>query len=304
MPSGTIKRLVRDRGFGFIRDDGGQEWFFHRSSVEGSFDQLNEGQRVTFDEEPSAKGPRAGNVRGEGGGCPSAQSRPPVTTVFLFDIDGTLVLTGGAGQRAMARAFEELFAVSDAFRDVQMAGRTDTWILSNAAAAHGIPPSDLTAFEDAYLAHLELELESPNPRKTMMPGIRPLLDTLAARDDTYLALLTGNYEKAARLKLEHFDLWRYFSCGAFANDASDRTALLPKALARIRTRGGPAVEPADVIVVGDTPHDVACALAAGARPIGVATGPFSVQQLHDCGAEIVFEDLSDTDAFLKCFKLS
>ena len=65
MPSGTIKRLVRDRGFGFIRDDGGQEWFFHRSSVQGSFDQLNEGQRVSFEEEPSAKGPRAGNVRGE-----------------------------------------------------------------------------------------------------------------------------------------------------------------------------------------------------------------------------------------------
>jgi cold shock protein len=66
MPGGTIKRLVRDRGFGFIRDDGGQEWFFHRSSVEGSFDELNEGQRVSFEEEPSAKGPRAANVRGEG----------------------------------------------------------------------------------------------------------------------------------------------------------------------------------------------------------------------------------------------
>jgi cold shock protein len=66
MSSGTIKRLVRDRGFGFIRDDGGQEWFFHRSSVQGSFDQLNEGQRVQFEEEPSAKGPRAGNVRSEG----------------------------------------------------------------------------------------------------------------------------------------------------------------------------------------------------------------------------------------------
>ena len=65
MPAGTIKRLVRDRGFGFIRDDGGQEWFFHRSSVAGSFDQLNEGQRVSFEEEPSAKGPRAGNVRAE-----------------------------------------------------------------------------------------------------------------------------------------------------------------------------------------------------------------------------------------------
>jgi len=209
------------------------------------------------------------------------------------------VLTGGAGQRAMARAFEELFAVSDAFRDIPMAGRTDTWVLSNAAAAHGILPSALSAFQDAYLAHLERELEDPNPRKTMMPGIRRLLDTLASREDMYLALLTGNYEKAARLKLEHFDLWRYFSCGAFADDAADRDSLLPKALERIRACGGPAVQPADVIVVGDTPHDVACALAAGARPVGVATGPFSVQQLRESGAETVFEDLSDTDAFLR-----
>jgi phosphoglycolate phosphatase len=209
------------------------------------------------------------------------------------------VLTGGAGQRAMARAFEELFAVPDAFQGIEMAGRTDTWILSHAAAAHGILTSGLPEFQAAYLAHLERELESPNPRKMIMPGIRPLLDTLASRDDTYLALLTGNYEKAARLKLEHFDLWRYFPCGAFADDAPDRNSLLPKALARIRACGGPVVQAADVVVVGDTPHDVACALAAGARPIGVATGPFSVRQLRDSGAEIVFEDLSDTDAFLK-----
>jgi phosphoglycolate phosphatase len=209
------------------------------------------------------------------------------------------VLTGGAGQRALAHAFQDLFAVSDAFRNIPMAGRTDTWILSNAAAAHGILPSALSRFQEAYLAHLERELESPNPLKTMMPGIRPLLDALASRDDTYLALLTGNYEKAARLKLEHFDLWRYFPCGAFADDAADRNSLLPRALERIRACGGPAVEPADVIVVGDTPHDVACALAAGARPVGVATGSFSVQELRDSGAETVFDDLSDTDAFLK-----
>src|ERR1700741_4362878 len=111
MPTGTIKRLVRDRGFGFIRDDGGQEWFFHRSSVEGSFDQLNEGQRVHFEEEPSAKGPRAGSVRSEGG-------YRPLTKVILFDIDGTLVLTGGAGVRGMSSAFEVLFQVRDAFRDI------------------------------------------------------------------------------------------------------------------------------------------------------------------------------------------
>ena len=199
----------------------------------------------------------------------------------------------------MTRAFEELFAVPDAFRGIPMAGRTDTWILSKAAMAHGILPSALSAFQDAYLVHLERELEPPNPRKIVMPGIRSLLDALASREDTYLALLTGNYERAARLKLEHFDLSRYFPCGAFADDADDRNSLLPKALERIRRCGGPAVQPVDVIVVGDTPHDVACALAAGARPVGVATGLFSLQQLRDSGAETVFEDLSDTDAFLK-----
>jgi phosphoglycolate phosphatase-like HAD superfamily hydrolase len=209
------------------------------------------------------------------------------------------VLTGGAGQRAMGRAFEDLFAVPDAFRGIEMAGRTDTWILASAAAAHGVTPAALTPFEDAYLAHLARELEAPNPRKIMMPGVRLLLDTLASRDDTYLALLTGNYEKAARLKLEHFDLWRYFPCGAFAGDASDRNSLLPKALARVRACGGPAAGPANVIVVGDTPHDIACARSGGARSIGVATGSFSAQQLRDSGAETVFEDLSDTESFLK-----
>jgi phosphoglycolate phosphatase len=226
-------------------------------------------------------------------------AKPKQAKVVLFDIDGTLVLTGGAGQRAMARAFEELFAISDAFRDIPMAGRTDTWILSSAAAAHGVFPATLAAFQAAYLALLEKELELPNPKKAVMPGVRPLLDALAARNDTFLALLTGNYETAARLKLEHFDLWRYFSCGAFADDAADRNSLLPKALERVRACGGPAVYPADVIVVGDTPHDVACALAAGARPVGVATGPFTAEQLRASGAQIVFEDLSDTEAFLK-----
>jgi phosphoglycolate phosphatase-like HAD superfamily hydrolase len=199
----------------------------------------------------------------------------------------------------MARTFEDLFAIADGFRDIEMAGRTDTWILANAAAAHGIRPADLISFHDAYVAHLERELQAPNPRKLVMPGVRPLLDALAARDDVYLALLTGNYRASARLKLEHFDLWRYFPCGAFADDSPDRNSLVPKAIERIRACGGPAVSPADVIVIGDTPHDIACARAAGARGIGVATGPFSVEELRASGAEMVFEDLSDTSAFLR-----
>src|SRR5256885_706316 len=112
----------------------------------------------------------------------------------------------------MALAFEELFDIPDAFRGMPMAGRTDAWILSDAAAAHGIPGDApaLARFPAVYLRHLTAEIEKPHPRKIMMPGVRALLDSLAGRDDVYVALLTGNYEAAARIKLEHFDLWRYF----------------------------------------------------------------------------------------------
>jgi len=199
----------------------------------------------------------------------------------------------------MTRAFEDLFAVADAFRGIPMPGRTDSWILSDAAVAHGIATTELSRFRDAYLAHLSTELERPGPRKGVMPGVRPLLDQLAARPDVYLALLTGNYEEAARAKLEYFDLWRYFHCGAFGDDAPDRNGLLPKALTVVRAHGGPPVSPSDAVVVGDTPLDIACAAASGARSIAVATGGYDVGALRAEGADAVFEDLSDTDAVLK-----
>src|SRR2546428_2771323 len=167
----------------------------------------------------------------------------------------------------MTRAFEDLFAVADAFRGIPMPGRTDSWILSDAAVAHGIAPTELSRFRDAYLAHLSTELERPGPRKGVMPGVRPLLDQLAARPDVYLALLTGNFESAARAKLEYFDLWRYFPCGAFGDTTPERNSLLPKALARIHEIDGRRRAPTDVVVIGDTPLDVACAAAGGARSI-------------------------------------
>ena len=198
----------------------------------------------------------------------------------------------------MTRAFEDLFAVPDAFRGIPMPGRTDSWILADAAVIHGVAATELPRFRAAYLAHLRPELERPGPRKGIMPGVRPLLDALTTRPEIYVALLTGNYEEAARVKLEYFDLWRYFRCGAFGDDAPDRNGLLPKALAVVRARGGPAVSPADTVVVGDTPLDVACAAAAGARSIAVATGGYDVDALRAAGADVVFDDLSDTDAVL------
>lgn len=222
--------------------------------------------------------------------------------LVLFDIDGTLVLTGGAGIRAMNRACEEILGHRGALDGIPVAGRTDRIILHDVLRRIGrdIEEELFLALRDRYLRWLDEEIDRPGRgRKGVMPGVRELLDSLHSRDDTFLGLLTGNFEAGARIKLGHFGLWRYFRCGAFGDDAADRNELVPFAVSRARAIGIPEPRPADVMVVGDTPHDVACALAAGATPVGVATGGFSVEQLRASGADIVFEDLSETPAFLE-----
>jgi phosphoglycolate phosphatase-like HAD superfamily hydrolase len=221
--------------------------------------------------------------------------------LVLFDIDGTLVLTGGAGLRAMNRALEETLGHADGLNGIPLAGRTDWSILLDAVGKVGreIDNELLSTLRDRYITNLAQEIEHPGKGpKTVMPGIRELLHALAARDDVFLGLLTGNFEEGARIKLGHFDLWRYFTCGAFGGDAADRNALVPFAVKRARQCGLPAIAASDVLVVGDTPHDVACAHAAGAVAVAVATGGHTVGQLRETGAEIVFGDLSDTTAFL------
>jgi len=206
----------------------------------------------------------------------------------------------------MTLAFDELFSVPDAFRGVPMPGRTDARILTDAAAAHGIPADspELVGFPRLYFERLAGELDKPGPRKGVMPGIRPLLDTLSARDDVHLALLTGNYEAAAQLKLQYFDLWRYFRGGAFGDRAPDRNELLPRAVAHVAQCGGPSVQASEAVVIGDTPLDVACARASGARSIAVATGSHSVDDLRHAGADVVFQDLADTAAVLAALRLT
>jgi phosphoglycolate phosphatase-like HAD superfamily hydrolase len=115
--------------------------------------------------------------------------------------------------------------------------------------------------------------------------------------------LTGNYEDGARAKLQYFDLWRYFRCGAFGDDAPDRNGLLPRAIAVIRECGGPEASPSQAVVVGDTPLDVACAAASGARSIAVATGGYDIETLRAAGADVVMEDLSDTGSVLRALQL-
>ena len=220
--------------------------------------------------------------------------------LFLFDIDGTLVATGGAGRRAMNRAFEETFGVADAFAGIDLAGRTDTSIVTDAFTRLEITvdPARVARFRERYVTCLQDEMPRAAPAG-VLPGIVRLLEALDPAAHAFLALLTGNYADAAEVKLSHFGLWRYFRCGAFGEDHGDRNHLMPVALDRARRCGlAPHVAAIHAVVIGDTPRDIACAQAHGARSVGVATGEYSTQALARAGADVVFEDLGDTRAVL------
>ena len=166
-------------------------------------------------------------------------------------------------------------------------------------AGHDLDEDLFERIRDAHHDFLREEILLPGDGvKDVMPGIR-VLPLLQSRKDVALGLLTGNFEEAARIKLGHFDLWDYFRCGAFGDDAADRNALVPFAVDRARGCGLGDFDYADVIVIGDTPSDVACANAVGAVPVAVATGTYSLETLRSTGAPFVFENLSDTDGFMR-----
>jgi len=224
-----------------------------------------------------------------------------MSTLILFDVDATLLLTGGAGVRAMNRAIQELYGVSDGFEGIPMAGRTDRAIVAGAMTRLGRPFDDriLDRFRTVYCERLREEIGRPLPGKRVLPGVPELLAALRARPEVHVGLLTGNFAEGARVKLEHFALRQHFRFGAFGDDELDRNALATVARARAAELGLPAFTPDRIFVVGDTPLDVACALAAGVRSIGVATGPYDTAALGAAGAHDVFEDLRDAARFLR-----
>jgi phosphoglycolate phosphatase-like HAD superfamily hydrolase len=225
-------------------------------------------------------------------------------SLVLFDIDGTLLLSGGAGVRAMTAAFADVFGVANAFEGIPIAGFTDTFLLSRALAKAGLPdtPDVHRSFRDAYLALLSDQMQLPGSgRKGVMPGVPELLTALP-HAGCHLALLTGNYERAANIKLEYFGLAQHFAWGAFGEEAADRNELARLALGKARQRDVPAHACQRAVVIGDTPHDIACAHAAGARALGVATGNFSIDELRAAGADVAVADLSDTADVLRILK--
>jgi phosphoglycolate phosphatase-like HAD superfamily hydrolase len=222
--------------------------------------------------------------------------------LILFDIDGTLLLSGRAGLRAMTRAFQQTFGITDAFQGQHFGGRTDSFLVSHALKKAGLPdtPEAHHQFRANYIPLLAEEIQHPGEgHKGLMPGARELLEVLhAEHHDLHLALLTGNYREAAEIKLQHFELWDFFEWGAFSDDHFDRNELVPIAKSRAETYDIPAEAIERVIVIGDTPHDIECARVAGAKSIAVATGGYTVEQLREFGADAALQDLSDTEAVI------
>jgi phosphoglycolate phosphatase len=221
-------------------------------------------------------------------------------TLLLWDIDGTLLLTDGAGMRGMARAARKLYG--DAFRwnGVSASGRLDPLILEDALARNGLSPSDdgHRTFHDTYLVELAAELELVRDRARAMPGIREAITTLRERsrmqNDVVQGLVTGNYARAAPLKLRAcgFDP-TWFEIGAFGDEGRTRPDLVALALRRCHQQFAWSPDPQSVIVIGDTPLDIACAHVHGCVAFAVATGHHGVDELRTAGADVVVRDLSD-----------
>lgn len=223
--------------------------------------------------------------------------------LLLFDIDGTLIGSGGAGTRSLNLAFEELFSIREGFAGVSMAGKTDLQILREACAVHGIPTGNgvLPTVLSRYVQHLRTEIRRGGVHAKV--GVTRVLEALSKRTDCHVGLLTGNIEEGAMIKLDAVGLSRYFRGGAFGNDDEDRNRLLPVAVRKFEALLGERFSYGRCVVVGDTPRDVACTKPYGAISVAVATGPFSHEELLKAGADLVLPDLAQTDAFVDfCFR--
>lgn len=211
-------------------------------------------------------------------------------TILLFDIDGTLSLSQGAGTLAMSRTFKQLWDIDDALAGMSFAGRSDTWIVPTALANQGRDCSaeDIARFIDHYVPHLGDALVERDSR--LCPGVLPLLDALT-REQVTLGLGTGNFRRAAEAKLAPLGIWDYFVDGGFGDDHPNRTELLAAGLERLRRH---ADNGADAVVIGDTGHDVEAGHAIGAKVVAVRTGYSQPGELD--GADVVLDDLSDLAA--------
>jgi len=218
-------------------------------------------------------------------------------TLLLWDIDGTLIASGGAGMRALSIALHDAFGIAGSIEDIEYSGRTDRWIMRQIFAKFGLPATEVNfaRYTDAYLAALPPQMRQLHAR--VLPGVPVLLEGAVGRGGVGQGLLTGNLRRGAEVKLGFHGLWGYFPFGAFADDGEQRNDLGPHALRRAQERHGVNFPPERVWIIGDTPHDIACARTIGANSLAVATGIHSAADLALHKPTALLSDLSDSEAF-------
>ncbi len=228
----------------------------------------------------------------------------PVPKLVLFDIDQTILHSGGAGERALALALTDWLGREASLENIEIAGKTDVWITHRIFEAHGVEPhpENVRKFLDRYLSHLKPELDRSPGR--LLPGFPEILHALARLPHVAVGLLTGNLRRGAEIKLAHYGMLEHFPFGAFSDDAHERNLLGPFARQRASDARGTSFRDSDIYVIGDTPHDIACAKAINARGVGVATGRYSRAALEAAGADFTFDDLSDVDGVIRALGLA
>ena len=222
--------------------------------------------------------------------------------LLLFDVDLTLVNTGGAGLRALDRACRKLLSVENALDGVDPCGKTDPAIVREIFARLGIASNLELRVEsvlESYLFFLREEVRL-SEKYHVLPGIVDILDQMSARADVILGLATGNIELGARVKLERGSLNSYFTFGGFGSDSEDRAGLVRKGVEDAARRLGSPIHAVDVFVIGDTPRDIDAGRAGGFKTVGVATGRYSTGQLAQAGATFVISNFQEgRDQFLR-----
>ena len=219
-------------------------------------------------------------------------------TILLWDIDGTLISGGGAGERALERTAQALLGQTIDLSTVDYHGRTDLRISRMLFEITGQNPSheEIHHFGQHYLTLLEEEM-GRSSKAHVKPGIERILAFYDEHPRAVQGLLTGNLVAGARIKLAPFSLFPFFSLGAFADHSEDRNELSLHALQLIRQNINPDFPPSSVVVIGDTPHDITCGQKIGARTVGVATGNYSASDLLQASPDAVFEDFSEPRVF-------
>ena len=225
--------------------------------------------------------------------------------LLLFDIDGTLVLTGGAGVRALNRAFCQVVGIVNALDGIRLHGKTDPAIVREIFNARGAL-QNADSYDQILAAYVEFLPEEVQQSENyrVLPGILRFLQDFQGRSDLAFGLATGNVEAGARIKLARGNLNPFFAFGGFGSDAENRTELVRRAAHNGSRLAGVTIDPNDIFVIGDTPRDIAAGREAGYRTVGVATSDYSTGDLSAAGADLVLSDFErDRNQFLKSTRI-